>query len=389
MRVHLIRSEEVSLDWYSGLVRYLQSFPGPIVFIPSQELPSFETDPDSEMPWKDKSGKVKFPDMPLASMSFNESRMNVKFDEELPMKAMESRFTRVKWQDFFSFMNQFRRKQDLGNAEYVVMLTDHGNEHNWFSAPDLEGNRNFFVQTSGWEFIIHGDAKFPVAYQVVTNLLRYLFISNLKELETLMHMRPRGCVNDFNQDKREIVLKLRTADLCPECTQQLAARKADPGIVNQIFEVMESIRSNVLFRERFELSRKPSRLLISGPRSKIIFSDLPNTELLLTPLEKTVYFFFLQHPEGVSYTDMPDHEGEIVEIYRKLNMNQNLHDCVARSKQLINPMENSLSEKVSRINRKIELLLGPVLAEFYLISGQRGQPRKIGLDRILVTWMDS
>jgi len=382
MRVHLIRSEELSLEWYSDVVRYLQSFAGSIQFIPSQELPSFESDPETDRPWTEGTGDVKFPDVPMESIRPpQESRA---FSIEL--SKSDSRYTRIKWQDFFSFMRKFRADKDLGKAEYVAMLTDHGNEHNWFSAPDLEGQRNFFVQTSGWEFIFQGDAKFAVAYQIVTNLLRYQFISNLKELQSLLHQQSRGCVNDFNRDKREFILKLRTADLCPECTQQLSARNADRGVVDQIFAIMESVRSNVLFRERFELTRKPSRIVISGARDRILFRDLPDTELALTPLEKTVYFFFLRHPEGVSHKDMPDHQDEIMTIYRKLNPNQSAADCLTRSSQLTNPTENSLSEKVSRINRKLELLLGPVLAEFYMISGQRGQPRKIGIDRSLIDW---
>lgn len=83
-------------------------------------------------------------------------------------------------------------------------------------------------------------------------------------LSDLMHNISRGCMNDFNQNKREDILKLRTADLCPDCSKQLIDMNINKDFVNQVFQFMEAIRSNILYRERFALTQKPSRLLIKG-----------------------------------------------------------------------------------------------------------------------------
>lgn len=122
-------------------------------------------------------------------------------------------------------------------------------------------------------------------------------VPDFDRLSDLMHNISRGCMNDFNQNKREDILKLRTADLCPDCSKQLIDMNINKDFVNQVFQFMEAIRSNILYRERFALTQKPSRLLIKGIRKDIFFSDIQNCALRLTPLEKTVYLLFLKYPD--------------------------------------------------------------------------------------------
>jgi len=384
MKIHLIKSKEVSTEWYNELVRYLQSFQGPLQFVPSDAVPSFEFD-EEEVDWSNQKKEVRYPDAPVVQHSVP------KFDMlQSPIYNMSrpKRTTRLKWKKIFSIINDFRKKQDVGEAEFTSLISDLGNEHNWFSVPDLRGQRNYYVQSSGWGYYVESDARFPVAYSVVTNVLRHLMIDNVKDLEQLIHMHPKGCMNDFNADKQEVVLKLRTADLCPTCTQVIKERHIDHMLVAQIFEIMESIRSNVLFRERFEITKRASRLLVnSGPKKRIFFTDLPNCELRLTPLEKTVFLFFLRHEAGVSFNEMDAFEKELFEIYSELNPNMEEAKAWKSIRQMVNPQtENSLNEKISKIKNKIIQLVGDEMSEFYVISGNRNEKKRIGLDRSLVSF---
>ncbi|MFM7770157.1 MAG: hypothetical protein ACKO8Q_06320, partial [Bacteroidota bacterium] len=130
--------------------------------------------------------------------------------------------------------------------------------------------------------------------------------------------------------------------------------------------------------------KKPSRLLISGPKKKIFFIDLPNCELRLTPLEKTVFLFFLRHEEGVAFTQMEEHKNELMEIYMDLNPNVEHPKALRSIEQLIDLSDNSLNEKLSKIRKKIENAVGFELSEYYVIAGNRTDKRSIGLDRNLV-----
>jgi hypothetical protein len=160
----------------------------------------------------------------------------------------------------------------------------------------------------------------------------------------------------------------------------------DSALMAQAFEIMESVRRNVLFRERLNLTHQPSRIRISGPKHNIDFPDLPNSELKLTPLEKTVYLLFLKHPEGILFTHLSDHRDEVRELYQKLNPNLDTQKLEESIEALVSPLSQSLSEKIAKIKIKLNNLLGPRLAEYYVISGGSSQPRRIGVDRGLVEW---
>jgi len=382
MRIHLIRSEEVSSEWYFELVRYLQSFHGPIQFVSSDEVPSFEFDEEDIKPWNNEKEEVEFPDAPV--VHYPELQAEAVCSQPMYQANRPIETPRITWKKIFSKLDLFRRNNDVGNEEFTSLISDLGNEHNWFSVPDMRGQRNFYVQSSGWGHYVDSDARFPVAYSVVTNALRHLMIDNMEELKDLIHMQPRGCMNDFNQNKKDVVLKLRTADLCSTCIDHIKKRDIDSMIVAQVFDILESIRTNVLFRERFDITKKPSRLLIAGPKKKIFFIDLPNCELRLTPLEKTVFLFFLKHEEGVAFTEMEAHKNELLEIYLDLNPNVEHAKALKSIEQLIDLSDNSLNEKLSKIRKKIENAVGFELSEYYVIAGNRTDKRSIGLDRNLV-----
>jgi hypothetical protein len=384
MKIHLIRSEEVNTEWYHELLRYLQSFPGPMEFMSSDEVPTFEFDEDLKEDWSNTKKEVELPDVPIAHYS------EVDFSLAEPMLSAESRpnqIMRLEWKKIFSILDLFRQRKDVGDAEFTSLISDLGNEHNWFSVPDLRGKRNYYVQSSGWGHYVDSDSRFPVAYSVVTNVLRHLMIDNVQDLKTLVHMQPRGCMNDFNENKKDVVLKLRTADLCSTCVERIKNRQIDSMLVTQVLDILESIRSNVLFRERFEITKRPSRLLIAGPKKRIFFSDLPNCELRLTPLEKTVFLFFLRHELGFTFTELDAHEQELLAIYTELNPNME-HDKAEKSiRDMVNPLfENSLNEKISKIKKKIINAVGNELSEYYVISGNRNEKKRIGLDRSLVSF---
>jgi hypothetical protein len=59
MKIHLIRSEEVNTEWYHELLRYLRSFPGPMEFISSDEVPTFEFDEDLKEDWSNTKREVE------------------------------------------------------------------------------------------------------------------------------------------------------------------------------------------------------------------------------------------------------------------------------------------------------------------------------------------
>ncbi len=382
MRVHVLKSEEVSTERYHALMHLLNSTGGSVKYIPSEYIPSFEDDEFDT--WYDLKGRaqinVEFPDIQLEhSISYS---MPSKMSKDCKKGySMPEQLDVYSWKTLFSKCEQYRRDGDIGDDEFVVLVTDKGNENNWFTGPDLTGKRNFFVQSSGWGFFIDGESKYPVAYHIASGVLRYSMVNNLNEMSKIMHQKPRGCMNDFCLEKTDVTLKLRTGDICPDCLKLMTERKVNPAIMSQIFQLMESIRTQILYRERFEVTKEVSRLQIVGPKKRIYFVDFANAELRLTPLEKTVYFFFLNHLEGVAFTSVQDHYQEIRDIYERLAPTKTKEEIEQSARALCDPLGASLSEKISKIRSKVIQLVGHKMAEYYIISGENSGPRKIGLDR--------
>jgi hypothetical protein len=212
--------------------------------------------------------------------------------------------------------------------------------------------------------------------------------SSIREMSEGVHQTSVGCMNDFCGNKNELILKIRTADLCSDCVKRLEDKQVDPLLANQVFEIMEATRSEILFRDRYSLLKKPSRMSISGPNYKIQFPDLANIELKLDKIEKTTYLFFLGKPEGVKLNMLDEHREELTELYLKVSPTSTRDTAAKRiNERTDNTNTQKISETISKIRRKINDLLGNEMAEHYVIAGANGELKKIGVDRNLLSFL--
>ncbi|NDB35257.1 MAG: hypothetical protein EB023_07910, partial [Flavobacteriia bacterium] len=141
-----------------------------------------------------------------------------------------------------------------------------------------------------------------------------------------------------------------------------------------------------LTAERTNLLKRPSRLLISGYMYNLILSDYGNMPLLLNPKQKTIYCFFLNHPEGVRLVDLVDHRTEISQLYHRFS-NQSTRNNIENSLNLLlDPLDDNLHQTLSRIRRIIEKTVGKRIAPMYQIIGKKGKPYKILLSEEFIVW---
>ncbi|TAH43990.1 MAG: hypothetical protein EYC69_01265 [Bacteroidetes bacterium] len=381
MKIHLLRSPELDAELFENVFEIVDKYSSPMKFL-MHDSPSAFLDKEiikedfekSQFRKKNSLSNTMFPETAFSMyLSLNEWR------PEYPEKI-----EKVNWEAIFERCNTFRLQQDLSTFDRVFLLTDYSNDKNWFSAWDPKRSENAFVHAAQWEYFVPSDPRFPIAYEVMVVALQSIMFNTYAEAKLYFHKKPRGCVNDFCKDKNDIALKLRTADICPNCQTLLLERAVDPLMSRQIFQTLDDIRANMLFRERIKTTMQPSRLQISGKDKKIFFSDLAGTELKLGPLEKIVYLLFLEHPEGLHFTELSDHKERLTQLYKETGFARTVPELHNSISQLIDPTENSLSEKISRIKRKIVSVLGPDLAGYYIIDGERDGKKKILLDRRLL-----
>ncbi len=135
----------------------------------------------------------------------------------------------------------------------------------------------------------------------------------------------------------------------------------------------------------FEEKPKPSRLLITKDL-RIFLPDYNNMEIKMEPINKAVYFLFLNHPEGIIFKHLPDYRKELADIYQKIKPLGLNERAIQSIEDVTNPCLNSINEKCARIRGAFVSKFDCSLAEQYYIIGLRGDPKKIALSRDLVIW---
>ena len=150
-------------------------------------------------------------------------------------------------------------------------------------------------------------------------------------------------------------------------------------------QVAISIALSILNKTKNSTTTKLSKLRITK-EFKIILEDYGNTEIHLTPLQKTLYILFLRYPNGIILKHLVDYKDEIVDIYLTLSNRESIDSMLESINNLVNPLNNSVNEKASRIKEAFISEFIEDIAKNYYLTGSKGEPKKIGLPRELVIW---
>ena len=133
--------------------------------------------------------------------------------------------------------------------------------------------------------------------------------------------------------------------------------------------LLRSIGVSVLEELRIEAAKsRLSRLLITKDY-RIILVDYDNKEVEMTPVHKAVYLLFLNHPEGIVFKKLSEYRDELLQYYMstaKLMDKQTITESVD---MLVNPLNNSINEKCSRIKSIFLNMMDQYSANYYIISG--------------------
>jgi hypothetical protein len=417
MIVHLIRTKGVSDELYFGCHEFLNQFVGPYSFVLS--------DKPREITIKDEI-KIVEPGDPRYDIKEVRS-----FSQQFSMPAKNIQ-ERKSWRDLFGINNKYRESNNKKESHQqdssayqlleesepdyicssvdapptldglsdnnispdlepyiVILLTEHANHENWFVGYDPNLKGNYFIHVDGWEHFTSGDPRYPVCYHIASTLLKHAMFDNPQEMGNYMHYESKGCMMDFCQNKSEVMLKLRTADVCPDCQRLIRAKQITHMQLRYTFDVMEDIRRQLLFKDRYDLLRQATPMLVKGRAQKIVLPEMGMLQINLSPTERAVYLLFLNHPEGIRLAEMGDYKAELRGILNKVSPSDSRETIEGQLENLCEYNSNSLSEKMSRIKRKFDDKLGSAMAEHYYIKGPNGGIKKIDLDRNLLKFEDN
>lgn len=136
-----------------------------------------------------------------------------------------------------------------------------------------------------------------------------------------------------------------------------------------------------LITQKIELSR-----LTITEKGKIFLSDYNNKEVVMGPLPKTIFLFFLKHDWEFMFSDLMDYKKELLAIYEKISNRGDKETMIKSIETLTDPTKNSICEKCSAVRKAFLDQITYDVARNYFIEGAQGMPKKINLDRNLVEW---
>lgn len=150
-----------------------------------------------------------------------------------------------------------------------------------------------------------------------------------------------------------------------------------------VMALREKGASEEEIRELFDVEQRSlSRLLVTKDY-RLFFGD-DKLEVKMRPICKAVYLLFLRHPEGIRFKELPDYREELAEIYHSMKKRTQAKKKVERSiMDVTDPLSHSIIEKCARIRAAFREVTS---REEYVITGAKGEVKRITIDRSLVKW---
>lgn len=288
----------------------------------------------------------------------------------------------------FGVIDQVRKQADMAPDAMVVLLSRMPHAGHWFSLG--EGNSHY-MHADDWNLFTATSFRLPVTFMLASNIIMQGMYDSLQELAYRAHREPRGCLLDLCEEKKDISLKMRTADACPECMARIRSRvrsgHMDPKVAIDCFRLMDLVRRDLMYRRRWRLDVQPGALSISGYAQQV---DLPGKRVNLSPIQRALYQFFLLHPNGVRLVDLRDahHMEKVIALYLPIATVGNVGSQEATIRGVLLDVEGKLQQHLSRIRRAFRQALGMAESEMYVVSGTAGERYQIALDRQYVRWFD-
>ena len=132
---------------------------------------------------------------------------------------------------------------------------------------------------------------------------------------------------------------------------------------------MKGVKPDVIDNLLYSLS-KPGELVVDMYGNMVI-PDFGNVKIKLNPIEKALYLFLLQHPEGVEADALVGDRKVLLRIYRRFTIFDD-DDTIENSiDNLLSEDHGALYTHISRINKKIEAKLGERGSRPYKIQFRR------------------
>ena len=128
-----------------------------------------------------------------------------------------------------------------------------------------------------------------------------------------------------------------------------------------------------------EAKGRLSRLVITEDY-RFVLEDY-HKEVELQPVHKAVYLLFLAHPEGIEFKRLAEYREELLGYYMATAKLMDKEKVMEGVDHLVDPLDNAINEKCSRIKKVFLELMDEYTASYYIISSHT-QKHIAGSNRI-------
>lgn len=131
--------------------------------------------------------------------------------------------------------------------------------------------------------------------------------------------------------------------------------------------LLKAIGVPLLEELRIEAAKGRLSRLVITEYYRFILEDY-HKEVELQPVHKAVYLLFLAHPEGIEFKRLADYREELTRYYMATAKIMDKEKVMESVDHLINPLDNAINEKCSRIKKVFLELMDEYTASYYIIS---------------------
>jgi len=160
--------------------------------------------------------------------------------------------------------------------------------------------------------------------------------------------------------------KVMTPEEMAAEVKRLASQLNTMGRNDMLFK---AVGASLLEELKLEAAKTRLSRLVITEDYRFILADYQNREVELQPVHKAVYLLFLAHPEGIEFKRLGDYKDELTRYYMATAKTLDKEKVIEGVAHLVNPLDNAINEKCSRIKKVFLDMMDEYTASYYIISG--------------------
>lgn len=127
--------------------------------------------------------------------------------------------------------------------------------------------------------------------------------------------------------------------------------------------------------------------IVVNSNTDIVLPHYDELNVKMPALHRAIYILFLcHHNDGIVLKDFDHYRNELMNIYSVVMPGRDEHLAQVTIDNLCNPLNNTLSEYISKINRRFKTVIKKQdIAEHYCIRGKRGEAYRVNIPPELLT----